>query len=230
MAFLFLALLGASVLAASMAEDDGAEDSVEQQIGTEGDDLLQGGAGSDVLSGLGGADILQGEGGADLLVGGGGADVLDGGAGDDLILSGEFRGADEIALDPLGFAGSSSSADPAIFDEIAAAPDTVSGGSGDDVMLLGAGDTATGGAGMDLFFVGDWIGTGDAAVISDFDTDDDALVYAYDSTGNPPEPVMSIQTESDSSITIRADGTVVATMPRLPAGFSASQIVVVART
>ncbi|MCK5912022.1 MAG: hypothetical protein KAG62_18970, partial [Caulobacter sp.] len=54
-------------------------------VGTEGDDLLVGGADADTLVGLGGSDTLQGGDGDDLLIGGAGYDTLDGGAGSDTV-------------------------------------------------------------------------------------------------------------------------------------------------
>jgi hypothetical protein len=73
-------------------------------IGTDGDDVLVGGARGDFMSGLGGADNLAGEAGhdeicggrgTDRLAGGDGADVLRGGSWGDSLLGGE--GADLIA-------------------------------------------------------------------------------------------------------------------------------------
>lgn len=54
-------------------------------VGTEGDDLLVGGADADTLVGLGGDDTLQGGEGDDLLMGGAGENVLNGGSGDDTV-------------------------------------------------------------------------------------------------------------------------------------------------
>ncbi len=53
--------------------------------GGDGDDLLVGGNGDDTLSGGNGADTLQGERGDDLLIGGAGSDTLDGGSGSDTV-------------------------------------------------------------------------------------------------------------------------------------------------
>lgn len=53
-------------------------------VGTDGADVLRGGAGDDMLFGMGGADRLTGGAGGDVLDGGTGVDVLCGGAGDDL--------------------------------------------------------------------------------------------------------------------------------------------------
>ena len=51
--------------------------------GTEGHDVLRGGARADILEGLGGNDYLQGRGGGERLDGGEGIDTVDGGAGND---------------------------------------------------------------------------------------------------------------------------------------------------
>lgn len=56
---------------------------VDQLMGDDGDNVIDGAFGDDVLEGRGGADTLLGDRGADTLLGGAGADVLDGGLGDD---------------------------------------------------------------------------------------------------------------------------------------------------
>ena len=78
------------------------------QLGTEGDDLLDGTPDNDVLKGLGGNDTLNGYTGNDVLDGGAGDDVLNGGNGndeyifkpgygDDLII--DSNGTDQITFD-----------------------------------------------------------------------------------------------------------------------------------
>ncbi len=57
---------------------------LENIVGTEGDDILVGSNESNTLDGLGGHDQLIGLAGDDTLTGGGGDDLLDGGLGDDL--------------------------------------------------------------------------------------------------------------------------------------------------
>ena len=55
-------------------------------LGTDGDDVINGGGGSDVLFGHAGADVLDGGDGVDLLAGGAGADQLHGGKQTDLLV------------------------------------------------------------------------------------------------------------------------------------------------
>ena len=57
--------------------------------GTDGGDILRGGAGNDTLRGLAGNDILQGLGGDDLLEAGLGDDTLEGGSGNDTLNAGD---------------------------------------------------------------------------------------------------------------------------------------------
>lgn len=56
--------------------------------GTQGADVLTGGAGNDVIYGFGGNDTLKGGAGDDVLAGNDGNDILQGGDGDDYILPG----------------------------------------------------------------------------------------------------------------------------------------------
>ena len=90
-------------------------------IGSDGNDTLDGGTGFDVLLGAEGDDSIDGGAGDDWLLGGEGADTLAGGEGNDTLLGGE--GADSLS----GGAGA----------------DTLAGGAGND--------TLTGGAGADTF-------------------------------------------------------------------------------
>jgi extracellular elastinolytic metalloproteinase len=59
------------------------------KVGTEGANVLRGGAGADVLAGLGGNDRISGGGGSDLICAGAGADRLTGGRGRDKFDAGE---------------------------------------------------------------------------------------------------------------------------------------------
>ena len=108
------------------------------RIGTEGGEVLRGGAGDDTLNGLGGYDQLYGEGGDDLLLGGDGWDWLFGNAGSDTLIGGS--GTDNL----FGESGA----------------DWIEGGDGDDLLMgdtwgneegiiLQGNDTLLGGAGND---------------------------------------------------------------------------------
>lgn len=68
--------------------------------GMMGDDLIDGLGGNDVLQGYYGNDTLNGDAGNDILDGGHGEDVLNGGAGDDLLISTSDAREPEIAYVP----------------------------------------------------------------------------------------------------------------------------------
>ncbi len=74
--------------------------SIENIIGTQGNDVLNGNSESNILEGRGGNDRLVGLAGDDTLVGDSGNDTLDGGTGDDLYgfatLQGQMLGQDVI--------------------------------------------------------------------------------------------------------------------------------------
>ena len=75
--------------AVSVADGWGSRDvlrGIENILGGEGNDRLEGNLAANLLSGGAGADTLIGGDGDDTLIGGGGADSLLGGAGDDLIV------------------------------------------------------------------------------------------------------------------------------------------------
>jgi Ca2+-binding RTX toxin-like protein len=68
--------------------------SVKSLTGTNGHDLVWGGAVANKIKGLDGDDILSGNGGNDQIDGGSGKDTLDGGSGDDRLTGG--KGADVL--------------------------------------------------------------------------------------------------------------------------------------
>ena len=69
------------------------------QVGTQGNDTLNGTSGNDVLFGLKGDDVLNGGVGTDILVGGEGVDTLTGGAGQDFFVFADnpFSGGPTVA-------------------------------------------------------------------------------------------------------------------------------------
>jgi Ca2+-binding RTX toxin-like protein len=71
-----IVLNGVSLAQLTAASFQFAQPVGQQLSGTDGADVLVGGAGDDVLQGLGGNDILRGDGGADQLDGGAGNDLL----------------------------------------------------------------------------------------------------------------------------------------------------------
>ncbi|MGX9353360.1 M10 family metallopeptidase C-terminal domain-containing protein (plasmid) [Shimia sp. W99] len=127
-------------LATALASYNGfteALTSIENVIGSNGDESIVGSAGANRLEGLGGADTIEGGDGGDTLLGGGGNDLLYGGAaGDD-----SGTGIDSIR----GGAGNDTINGGDFFDRIF-------GDDGDDLILHTGGgwhDHVDGGAGND---------------------------------------------------------------------------------
>ena len=97
-------------------------------VGTNGNDILNGGPGTDVIDGRGGNDTINGSGGKDYLCGGSGNDTINGGNGGDRLDGGS--GADALTSD--------------------AGNDRLLGRAGNDTLLGGSGnDVANGGGGTD---------------------------------------------------------------------------------
>jgi len=109
-----------------------AVDDLNEMMGGNGNQTLDGGAGDDYLYGGNGKDVLNGNGGNDILDGGNGQDTLNGGDGHDILLG----GGSKVTLN--GGAGD----------------DILEGGDGQDTMDGGAGtDTAsyaTSGSGVNV--------------------------------------------------------------------------------
>jgi len=193
--------------------------------GDAGNDLMQGRGGSDTLSGGDGNDWVDGndnqdtvDGGAgdDTIVGGLAADVLTGGADDDILVAGELL-ADPVSTTALGAIRGGATLNDALsgvdigdsvvlFDD--GAPDVLDGGDGNDALAFGAGDTATGGSGLDDFGV---IAGGDTpAIITDFDSAEDAI-FIFDPAFDPGAAASVVTvTDDGADALILLDGTVVA--------------------
>ncbi|MEB3213344.1 MAG: peroxidase family protein [Leptolyngbyaceae bacterium] len=144
-----------------------------RNLGSDGDDVLNGGLGDDLVFGNGGNDLIRTHAGEDTVFGGGGDDVMIGGVGGDR-LNGS-TGADTL----IGGGGD----------------DTLLGGSGSDVLNgtnaqrrgIAEHDVLTGGAGGDRFILGDvqsayyldghpaQLGFADFATITDFDPSEDVI-------------------------------------------------------
>jgi Ca2+-binding RTX toxin-like protein len=147
---------------------------VLQLIGSDGNDILEGGADDDTLIGAAGNDRLSGGAGDDRLLGGQGNDVLDGGTGGDtasyrdktagvsVTLAGasnatvKVNGIAEDVLRNVEHVAGGSGADVLTGDGLAnrllggAGNDRLSGGAGDDRLLGGLGDDVLdGGTGVD---------------------------------------------------------------------------------
>ncbi|MBD3316155.1 MAG: hypothetical protein GF344_10230, partial [Chitinivibrionales bacterium] len=116
------------------ARDDGRGSwdtlsNIENVIGTEYDDSIEGSYEANEILGLGGDDWIDGNGGNDVIAGGGGDDTIDGGSGDDMI----DGGAGSDTLD--GESGD---------DRIAggAGNDSIEGGGGTDLLYFPESDQA----------------------------------------------------------------------------------------
>ena len=70
-------------------------------IGTDGIDIVDGGAGNDTIRALGGDDVLQGGSGNDTLIGGAGANELQGGIDDDLLIGGSASFKDDGSINVI---------------------------------------------------------------------------------------------------------------------------------
>jgi len=186
----------------------GAGDDVLQ--GLDGDDEIEGSSGDDWLAGHMDDDLLQGDEGADSLMGGSGDDTLIGGEDDDWLAGG--YGDDALqgrsGSDTLdGNAGNDTllGVDPENPKDSDGA-DFLNGGTGDDTLLIGAGDYAHGGEGADTFALGDWIGDGEVAHISDYNPDEDDIVVLYDATAHPDPHIALISEDGSNDATVLLDG------------------------
>lgn len=124
-------------------------------LGGLGNDTLTGGLGFDLLDGGDGNNSLYGLGGADTLIGGTGVDWLEGGDGNDSLTGGGSGGLTDTLL---GGAGNDTLTGGAGKDSMdgGADNDTLLGGGGQDTLLGGLGnDSLTGGADVDSLDGGD---------------------------------------------------------------------------
>ncbi|USQ94694.1 calcium-binding protein [Caulobacter sp. RL271] len=120
--------------------------------GTEGDDVLIGGADADTLVGLGGNDTLQGGDGDDLLIGGAGSDTLDGGAGNDTVSYEDADPAPAMSFLMIHLGGSAweLGPTPSPWSDALVSIENAIGSAGVDWMVGTAGDNKLyGGAGND---------------------------------------------------------------------------------
>ncbi len=144
------------------AEDDVIA-GIENVVGSDYGDVLEGNDGANQLSGGGGDDRLSGRGGDDLLEGGAGADRLEGGLGVDTV---SYSGSDEaVTVDLKAGAGEGGHAEG---DMIAGVEnvlgsgygDTLRGDDGDNRLDGGDGnDMLDGGAGADRLYGGAGVDT-----------------------------------------------------------------------
>lgn len=215
--------------------------------GSDEGDLLKGQDGDDRFFGKDGADLLIGQDGADQLFGAEGADTLLGGTGDDLLRGGVQGdlligdlGADQI----LGDGGDDTIISAAILDDSAMAQqvaqatyadqitpefdyrtdldasDHVDGGPGQDDITFGSDDSVSGGDDADLLRAGDWIAPGQPATITDYDAQEDVLVYSH--AGDAPD--ITAQVDDQGTATVFADGRAVLIIPNAGPDFDPDQV------
>ncbi len=151
---------------------------VNEKIGTDAGEYLEGTEGADKIEGLGGGDHIQGKGGDDTLIGGDsdqGVDTLEGGLGDDTLIGG--AGVDHLHGDNVGANSSEDGKDTLVG---GGGDDRLKGGGGDDVLEGGADkDTLWGEGGDDTLAGG--LGDGDQMTGG---TGSDTFVFDASSDGN----------------------------------------------
>ena len=180
-------------------------------IGSQGDDQLFGGGQSDIILGEEGDDTLRGGAGNDVLLDTTGEDRFFGDLGRDVIISAGFEvNSDNLSDDlPNGIADLFEALEAETSEDVDSGADTVDGGYGADLMIFGSNDVVTGGNGGDTFIGGSWIEAGNSAIITDFDPEEDQLLYGYDANeGEEPELTSITRDNSDggTDAIVLADG------------------------
>jgi Ca2+-binding RTX toxin-like protein len=122
----------------------------DPNIGTPGDDTIDGGEGNDTIDGGEGEDTLSGGDGDDTIDGGNGNDTIDGGESNDILDGGDGE-------DSLSGGNGNDTIDGGEGNDIldgGEGDDSLSGGNGDDTLIGGGGaDTLLGGDGNDTYIL-----------------------------------------------------------------------------
>ena len=180
--------------------------SIENVIGTDGNNNIFGDGGANILSGRGGNDDIRGKGGDDVLDGGAGDDTLSGGDGNDLIYAG--TGGDSFdggaGIDTLDFSYTSLDL---VFDMVAgtlsygSSSETATGfengigGAGDDTLIGTDGvNSLDGGAGSDTLIGG----AGNDKILGGLGSDTAIINVAYaDATISTSEGFLIVTSAAD---------------------------------
>lgn len=205
-------------------------DGNDELSGLQGNDYMDGGLGDDLLSGGEGADDMHGGAGNDSLAGGAGDDfvfgyigddALSGGEGDDDMYAGDGNDAvyggdgddlmsggygDDTLVGGAGHDNIQGSEGDDLIDgvtgeENGAEKDYLNGSEGNDTLIGNDGDVMSGGTGEDRFEI-----TQGVVSIMDY-AEGDVIVLNYD--GDAPDLTTE---ETDSGLTLRANGEPVATL------------------
>jgi Ca2+-binding RTX toxin-like protein len=158
----------------------GGEDLIN---GQGGEDSIFGGNASDTILGEKGDDFLRGSGSGDLVLGGEGNDVVRGDSGNDTLFGADLLSEQEI----IAAYRAGEDPDLNLYPELEQGEaDSLFGGVGDDFITAGANDIVDTGLGEDTVATGFWMGTGETATVTDFNTTEDVLLYRYDEAGAEP--------------------------------------------
>jgi len=105
------------------------------------------------------------------------------------------------------------------------AGDEMNAGFGDDALIIGSEDTATGGGGSDTFGLGDWLQSGSAAEITDYDAATDQIAFSYDAAGDIPD--LSVADDGAGNALIQSNSETVATVLGAAGSLTADDIALV---
>lgn len=181
---------------------DGGQDSVD---GAFGDDSVYGGHGDDLVLGGNGDDFSRGGRDDDVVVDTTGADVIFGDGDNDLIIASgtmDADASDAFLANPEPDTGIANLLDQLQIDfseDTDGRGDAIFAGSGDDTVVFGADDTVSGGDGADTLLTASWLEGEDAATVTDFDPEEDRLLYAYDPADGEPVLTMELVENEDGT-------------------------------
>lgn len=214
-----------------------ARESIDLVEGRGGDDRLFGQEGNDAMSGGTGDDFIRGGAGNDVLLDHEGNDTFYGDSGNDMIISTSAIDGEEfasVARDAVAQGRVSVPEIRALFsfdDDTDEQADEIHAGKGDDLVAVGEGDVATLGDGNDSIAVGDWMEPGDEEVrITDFNVDEDQLIYSHDGRGQAPQLSVQHVGGEDGDALLFANDELVVRIEKVGPQFSLSDVKVEERT